>query len=515
MYEQNAATLFYAQGILDDVLRKDFRNQLPQLMERERQTRVQVIVTTWVDRLPSELQRQGSFFQPGRRGESTQFTWRASGELYPVLRQFRLDFVRHLSESEILSEVVLAIFREDALEKNDSVDQFAPPASPASPETATGPFNEEFPSPARSQDSKHPRIFPLNSHTNALEAPEPPAEETPPAARIIEALDEAPARAPESAEPFGETASPVPATPSTEPPRKQPLTGSSSRRLPGPFYQDYFGFEFMPFNNTPDTHFFFPTTKHQEALSRLIYAISERKGFVMISGEIGSGKSTLCRTLLKQLPTEVHTALITHTHLDAKQLIRAIAEDLGIDTRGFSEYDIHEKLNSYLIEQLEADRTVCIIIDEAQNLSPAALEEVRMISNLETENEKLVQLILLGQPELREKLRLPEMKQLRQRIAVQFHLEPLNRRETVGYIRHRLEIANPSRPLSFRRSAMNEVFRWSGGVPRLINTLCDSALLTAFTHNKFTITPGIIRETGRELELEPLKGGVRQFFELW
>lgn len=285
--------------------------------------------------------------------------------------------------------------------------------------------------------------------------------------------------------------------------------------LPGNLYLNYYGFERMPFNNTPDTFFYFPSPKHQEALSRLVYAISERKGFVMVSGEIGSGKSTLCRALLAQLPGECRTALITHTHLDATQLIRAIADDLNLATVGKNDREVLQVLYDYLIEQLTEGCTVVIIIDEAQNLPTEALEAIRMISNLETEQEKLIQLLLLGQPELRERMKHPDLEQLRQRLAVQFHLEPLSRAETATYIEHRLTRANPAEPIHFPRRARCEVYRYSGGVPRLINTICDNALLTAFTQQRRRITPGLIREAAGDLDLEPRHPALADFFRLW
>lgn len=283
--------------------------------------------------------------------------------------------------------------------------------------------------------------------------------------------------------------------------RKRIIQGRNERALPGNFYQEYFGFERMPFNNTPDSTFFFPTQQHQEALSRLIYAISERKGFVMISGEIGSGKSTLCRTLLSQLPRDVKTALITHTYLDARQLLRAVADDLGLSTQGLNDYDVAQALSEYLIEELSQGNTVVILIDEAQNLEAEALEALRMISNIETEQEKLVQLILMGQPELREKIDMPELKQLRQRISVRFHLKPLKPAETLQYIEHRLKVANPAHPLRFNRRAMREVYRWSGGTPRIVNTLCDNALLTAYGRQTRKIEAQMIREAAGDLGL--------------
>ena len=293
---------------------------------------------------------------------------------------------------------------------------------------------------------------------------------------------------------------------------RAPAPGGRALKLPGNFYQEFFGFDYMPFNNTPDSRFYFPTEKHQEALSRMIYVISERKGFVMISGEIGSGKSTLCRTLLARLPREVKTALITHTHLDSTQIVHAIAEDLGLKPEGKDRFDTIRLINEYLIEQHRKGCTVCIIIDEAQNLTSETLEEIRMISNLETEEEKLVQLLLLGQPELRDKMRRPEMQQLRERIAVQFHLEPLTLKETIQYIQHRLRLATPRKGLEFPRSALEEVYRFSGGVPRLINGICDNVLLTLYTRQLRKATVGIIREAARDMNLEPRVGAIKRIF---
>jgi type II secretory pathway predicted ATPase ExeA len=195
--------------------------------------------------------------------------------------------------------------------------------------------------------------------------------------------------------------------------------------------------------------------------------------------------------------------------------LRVIAEDLGLVSGGLARHEVVHALHEYLVRQLAADCTVCIIIDEAQNLSADALEELRMISNLETEREKLVQLILLGQPGLRETMGLPRLKQLRQRVAVQFHLEPLTRGETFGYIAHRLKKAGPKRKVRFPRAVMDEVWRYSGGVPRVINTLCDSALLSGFTQRTTKITRRMVREASRDLDLAPQHGGLAQFFKFW
>lgn len=438
---------YILEGVLGEIHPKLFGADI----ERHAQRRVRMTVATVGAGIDAGL-RQGIFYQPGRQGGSPEFGWRAAGPLASVLRQFRLEFLRHLGPVEMGCPVRIVI------------------------------RDEESPFDAPKQ------------HEPVAARPEPPG---------IEPIAE-PAPEIESAGNGRQAAV-----------REEPGVAVRPRALFGNFYQDYFGFECMPFNNTLDTHFFYPSEKHREALSRLIYAISERKGFVMISGAIGSGKSTLCRVLLGQLPSEVKTAVITQTQLTSEQLVHAIAEDFGISAQGLSRYETLLKLNDWLIEQLAAGATPVLIIDEAQNLSAEVLEEVRMITNLETEQEKLLQLILLGQPELREKIRLPELRQLRQRISVQYHLEALSRQETKDYIAHRLKIANPTRALHFKKSAMNEVYLYSGGVPRLVNTLCDQSLLAAFTAETRDVTAKMVREIATDLDLEQAAPSVGSFFRFW
>jgi len=263
-------------------------------------------------------------------------------------------------------------------------------------------------------------------------------------------------------------------------------------------YNKHYGFQESPFNMTPNPRFFYQSPRHTEALSTLIYAIDQRKGFVVITGDIGSGKTTVCRTLLNQLNTKTETALITNTHLSSKDLLYTALEDLGVECKPGSKSRLLSQLNQYLIEQLSLDRNVVLIIDEAQNLSPSVLEEVRMLSNLETENEKLIQIIFLGQPELKEKLSLPRLEQLRQRIAVYYHIYPLSEAETKEYIRHRLKVASGSEKPVFTADALELIYQFTRGIPRLINQLCDSALLTGFIYGLTVIERDIINEVIEE-----------------
>ncbi|OGX28979.1 MAG: hypothetical protein A2705_00650 [Omnitrophica WOR_2 bacterium RIFCSPHIGHO2_01_FULL_52_10] len=263
-------------------------------------------------------------------------------------------------------------------------------------------------------------------------------------------------------------------------------------------YHKFYGFKEAPFNMTPSSRFFYESSKHVEALSTLIYAIESRKGFVVITGDIGSGKTTVCRTLLNKLDARTQTALITNTHISGKDLLCTILEDLDVEyTRG-SKAQLISQLNGYLIEQLRNGHNVVVIIDEAQNLTPAVLEEVRMLSNLETENEKLIQIIFLGQPELKKKLALPQLEQLRQRIAVFYHLTPLSEEDAKKYILHRLKIASKSSRQYFTDQALDIVYQFSKGVPRMINQICDSALLNGFIYEREMIDQKLMEEVVKE-----------------
>ncbi len=271
-------------------------------------------------------------------------------------------------------------------------------------------------------------------------------------------------------------------------------------------YEKYYGFTDRPFNLTPDSKFFYASHKHEEALNCLLLAISERNGFVVITGEIGSGKTTICRTLINKLDPATKVALVLNTHLGKKELITTILEDLDIEYKSTSKTHLLAALNKYLIKQASQDVNVVVIIDEAQNLAPSVLEEVRMLSNLETEKEKLVQIVLMGQPELRKKLALPKLEQFRQRVVLHYHLYPLDRKETKEYIKHRLKTAGNQGADILDDEAIEAVYNYSGGVPRLINLVCHNALISGLVLEARVITGDIMKETVGEL----MQGVARQ-----
>ena len=266
-------------------------------------------------------------------------------------------------------------------------------------------------------------------------------------------------------------------------------------------YLEYYGFKALPFAITSDPSFIFFSRRHQEAFDHLLYGIRQRVGFVEITGEIGCGKTTLCRALLNHLGEDTKTAFIFNSSLTETQLMQTLLHDLGLDPARKNRYGLFSELNRFLIEQLVKGNNVVLIIDEAQNLSIRLLEQVRMLSNLETEKEKLLQIILVGQPELRRKLDSPSLRQLRQRIAVRYHIGPLGPEEIGPYIRHRIVTAgaNGAGP-DFDAEALEEIGRYSGGVPRLVNILCDKALLLSFVQSTRRVTRGMVSKSVEEIE---------------
>jgi len=266
-------------------------------------------------------------------------------------------------------------------------------------------------------------------------------------------------------------------------------------------YQQFYGFDKMPFNNTPDTRFFFHSEQHQEALSSLLYCVNERKGFMLLTGEIGAGKTTVCRAFLNRLEPSTKVAVITNTRLTERQLLQSICEEFGLWIPGnVGKVTLFNELNTFLVDQYRQGANTVLIVDEAQNLRPEVLEEIRLISNLETERDKLIQIILMGQPELREIVELPELRQLKQRIVLRYHLYPLSEKETQAYIFHRLKVAGASGNLKLSRSALSLVYQYSGGIPRVINILCDNALLLGFVQETRKISEALVQEVIRDLE---------------
>ena len=264
-------------------------------------------------------------------------------------------------------------------------------------------------------------------------------------------------------------------------------------------YLKYFNLTEQPFNMTPDPRFFYFSKKHEDALSNLLFGISERKGFITITGEIGTGKTTLCRLLLNRLDKKVKTSLIFNPNLTTIELLQAINQDFGIESSSISKKELVDALNAFLLGALKKGDNAVLIIDEAQNLTPECLEEVRMLSNLETDRDKLLQIILVGQPELRKKLELERLKQLNQRIALRYHLEPFDPKETKSYILHRLKIADGDDKVFFTQQAFDKIYEYSDGTPRLINLICDKLLLAAFVADTKTVSNQIVDTAIKEL----------------
>ena len=265
-------------------------------------------------------------------------------------------------------------------------------------------------------------------------------------------------------------------------------------------YLEYLGLKERPFAVTADPAFLYLSKKHTEALSHMIYGIRERKGFIEITGEIGTGKTTLCKALLRHLdPHTTKTALVLQSTHSELQLLATIAQDFGMNPMKVQRLDLFNQLNQFLLDQAMMHNNVVLIIDEAQNLSLRVLEQIRMLSNLETDKEKLIQIILVGQPELREKLSRPSLEQLRQRIAVRYHITPLDLEEVRTYIDHRLRVAGNEGGVDWPQDAVEEVFRCSRGIPRLINQICDRTLLACFVYQRKEVDPELVRRSFQEL----------------
>ncbi len=265
-------------------------------------------------------------------------------------------------------------------------------------------------------------------------------------------------------------------------------------------YEEFYGFQASPFNITPDPRFLFLSRRHREALDHLLYGLQERKGFIQITGEVGAGKTTLCRALLEQLGPSYKTALVLNPFLTCEQLLWLILVELGLAPDSQDRMSNLQVLNEYLLEQLSESNDVVLLIDEAQDLDAELLEQVRLLSNLETDQRKLLQIVLIGQPELRDLLDRRDLRQLRQRITVRYHIGPLSMAETGAYIQHRLHIAGANSRPSFARGALRKIHRYSGGVPRLINAVCDKTLLCGYVMGSDQLNARHVRRAIRELE---------------
>ncbi|MBN3040525.1 MAG: AAA family ATPase [Candidatus Omnitrophica bacterium] len=265
-------------------------------------------------------------------------------------------------------------------------------------------------------------------------------------------------------------------------------------------YLEIYGIKKSPFNITADPGFFYESVTHKEALAALLYGIQEKKGIVLITGEVGTGKTTLCKTLLNRLDSSIKTSvMLSCPSFSHTQLLQAIVEDFGIKPLKKSRFDIIKQLNSFLIDVNLSGSTAVLIIDEAQNLSPSQLEHIRLLSNLETAQEKLLQIVLVGQPELADKLNQPKLRQISQRIFVKHSLRPLKSEEVKRYIEHRLNISELEDFLIMPES-YDLIFEFSKGIPRLINMLCDRALLLGFVKNCRVFDAGTIKACIEELK---------------
>jgi general secretion pathway protein A len=266
-------------------------------------------------------------------------------------------------------------------------------------------------------------------------------------------------------------------------------------------YERFYNLRERPFSLTPDPDYLYPSRVHREALSYLRYGIEGHAGFVVITGEIGSGKTTLLQTVLRGLDRQTSVSRLVNTMLDARELVEAVMLDFGLEpSNGQSKPMLLRDLAQFLVDQRVAGRLALLVIDEAQNLSPAALEEVRMLSNLETEKSKLIQIVLIGQPSLRDMLARPDLEQLRQRITISYHLEPLDGDETDAYINHRLRRAAIGAPLQLGHDVTSIVHDAAHGVPRKINVIADALLLFGYGEDRHIIDPELARQVLQELE---------------
>jgi len=285
-----------------------------------------------------------------------------------------------------------------------------------------------------------------------------------------------------------------------------------------PMYEEYYGFSEKPFSLTPDPKYLYRSECHANAFELLQYAFRRREGFVVVTGEIGTGKTTLCRAILDQLDRRTFTALLLNPFISEEDLLRLILQDFGVVSRdevrrgrlaGIPKQELINTLNDFLLSVQAIGGSALLIIDEAQNLPLQVLEQIRLLSNLETDKEKLLQVVLVGQDNLQESLRSPDLRQLDQRVSIRYQLRPLTAEETGAYVGHRLMIAGGASTVSFSPKALERVHAITGGIPRLINLLCDRTLLTAFSARAIRIERAMVDDAARTLNLSLPRGPVR------
>lgn len=272
-------------------------------------------------------------------------------------------------------------------------------------------------------------------------------------------------------------------------------------------YEAFFNFKIKPFELIPNPDFIYMSRTHKRAIHYLQYGIREKAGFILLTGEVGSGKTTLVSDLIKRLTGNVILAKVFNTKVTSEQLIAMINDDFGLDVKGKDKVSLFKDLNDFLIEQHARRFNPVLIIDEAQNLKPELLEEVRMLSNLETSTSKLLQIVLVGQPELRDILSLPELRQLRQRISINCRISPLTKEETLEYILHRLEVAGNRDAVMFSDGSIDIIYQYTKGIPRLVNIMCDFLMLTSFIEETRVIDPPMVRDIAKDLDFETLYWG--------
>lgn len=268
-------------------------------------------------------------------------------------------------------------------------------------------------------------------------------------------------------------------------------------------YLEHFQLREYPFQLTPDSDFLYPSKIHSRAKAYMDYAIWNRDGFVVITGEVGAGKTTIIQKFLSDLDKNVLVARIFQTQLDEVEFLQAVLSEFGIRSPGSNKVDITNTLNAFLLESYAQSKQIVLIVDEAQNLTYSVLEEIRMLSGLETRKEKILHVILVGQPELKEKLESPDLAQLLQRVRLRFHLHGLSETESRDYIRHRLSVAGAKSANIFHDNTFSVIYQYTGGIPRLINTLCDTAMTCGYADNLHTISVDVIKTAVEELQWVP------------